>query len=133
MKNQSSHLFSLTSPWVARPFQHRRVCKVHWKVADERFCKHTDVVSVLLQSITRNVCQRVEGRWTAEPFLGRGRAGEVRPRHLLAGHPLGMVIFFSTAAKPHVKSYTHAPHREDVDGPRPCRAGSPGDRAGAGC
>lgn len=41
--------------------------------------------------------------------------------------------FFSTAAKPHVKSYTHAPHREDVDDPRPCRAGSPGDRAEAGC
>ena len=41
--------------------------------------------------------------------------------------------FFSTAAKPHVKSYTHAPHRENVDGPRPRRAGSAGDRAGAGC
>lgn len=67
---------------------------MHWKVADERFCKHTGVVSVLLQSTARNVCHRVEGRWTAELFPGRGRAGEVRPRHLLAGHPLGMVIFF---------------------------------------
>ena len=41
--------------------------------------------------------------------------------------------FFSTAAKPHVKSYTHAPNRENVDGSRPRRAGSAGDRAGAGC